>query len=453
MIKIQFLGAAGTVTGSHYVVTTSKAKFAVDSGMFQGMDVEEKNLETYPYDVSTLDFVLLTHAHIDHSGMIPKLIKHGYSGPIYATRNTIQITTELLLDSAKIQEINFEKGEPYGKFTAIKALVYDVSDANKAITHFKPVDFDIPFQPTTDISIKYVIAGHILGAASIEVTINDEGKSKKIVFSGDIGRIKSPIIKTFDTSYSSHADVILMESLYGGQIHPDREETAREFISAIQRTIKSGGSVFIPSFAVERTQELLNDIKFAKEMGFLDNRIKVYLDSPLAQRITRIYENSLDTGADSKFNFHELKYVRKYKESLSIRHKKGIIVIAGSGMADGGRIVTHLSKVISEKRNAVIFVGFQAEGTPGREITEGAKTVMLDGDIVDVKAQIYHFKGFSAHGDTNDYLTWLNRYGDHNKKIFLIHAQEERSVDMKAILMSRGYSDIQIPKIGEEYII
>jgi len=452
MIKIKFCGAAGMVTGSHYVVTTPFAKFAVDAGMFQGFEHEHLNLEPFAYDVSELDFLLLTHAHIDHSGLIPKLIKEGFSGPIYATDGTIKITNELLLDSARIQELNYERGDNFGKFTGVRAILYGTSDVENAMSYFRRVTFDEPFSPVEGVVINYKVAGHILGAASIEITVGDLEK-RKIVFSGDIGRVKSPIIDTFDFNYRTDADVVLMESLYGGEYHPDRDETAREFIKAITGTIKSGGSVFIPSFAVERTQEILNDIRTAKDLGELDNSIKVYLDSPLAQRVTAIYSNSLDNQISSKFSFDNLIHIRKIKDSRLLTSRKGVVVIAGSGMADGGRIVSHLTKALLNKKNSVIFVGFQAENTAGREIVDGAKTVMLDKNLVDVKARIYHFKGFSAHGDTNDYITWLERFGSRNKKVFLVHAEEDRSESMKNILNEIGYENVFIPKIGEEYVI
>ncbi len=451
MVKIKFCGAAKTVTGSNYVITTNHGTFAVDCGMFQGPEVEHFNLEDYQYNPQDLDFVLLTHAHIDHSGMLPKLTKHGFQGPIFATSNTIQITTELLLDSAKIQESNFKRGENYGKYTKVKALVYGTQDATETISRFRAVKFDDEFSPAEGIKIKYLVAGHILGAASIEVEIEDDGAWKKIIFSGDIGRLKSGIIPTFDTEYKSEPDVVLVESLYGGQFHPDLQESVSEMVQLISSTVNNGGSAFIPSFAVQRTQEILNDLRLAKESGALSDDLKVWLDSPLAQRVTRIYTTALQHGTDSIFDFENLIYVNKYKQSEGLAFKHGQVVIAGSGMADGGRIVEHLSKALENSKNTIIFVGFQAVGTMGRLLTEGAKEVVIGSRNIKVRAKIVLLKGFSAHGDTNDYTAWVNRFkGGNLKKTFLVHAEIDRSTALKEIFEKDGVNGCYIPEMQEE---
>ncbi|MEP7103342.1 MAG: MBL fold metallo-hydrolase [Candidatus Dojkabacteria bacterium] len=451
MIKIKFCGAAKTVTGSNYVVTTNHGTFAVDCGMFQGPDVEHLNLEELSYNPTDLDFALLTHSHIDHSGMLPKLTKNGFEGVIYATSNTIQISTELLLDSAKIQESNFKRGEFYGKYTKVKALVYDNNDAIKTIAKFKPVNFDETFEPADGIKVTYLVAGHILGAASIEVDIEDDGVWKKIIFSGDIGRMGSNIIDTFDREYRSQPDYVLVESLYGGQFHPERQESVNEMITLISNTVSTGGSVFIPSFAVQRTQEILNDLKIAKQAGALTRDLKVWLDSPLAQRVTRIYISALQHGEENLFDFEGLIYVNKYKQSQGIASKTGQVVIAGSGMADGGRIVEHLSRSLENPKNAVIFVGYQAEGTLGRELTEGAKNVVIGSRNISVKAKIHLLKGFSAHGDTNDYSAWLKRFTNEKlKKVFLIHAEIDRSTALKEYFEGERINSCYIPSMQEE---
>ncbi len=453
MVAIKFYGAAGTVTGSHFVVTTSSTKFAVDAGMFQGVECEEKNLDDYTYDVSGLDFVLLTHAHMDHSGLVPKLFKNGFKGKIYSTLDTFKLCEQLFIDSARIQENNFSKGIPYAKSSDEVGIVYNVEEAEKSLRYFNLVNFDETFSPSKGILVTYRIAGHILGAASIEIEVVDQGTRRKIVFSGDIGRLKSQIIDSFDKDYTSEADVIIMESLYGGITHPDREETSREFIKVLRQTVKSGGSVFIPSFAVQRTQELLHDLKTAILHRELDSNVSIFLDSPLAQRVTSIYENSTYVQVQDNFYFKQLRFVRKNKHSISLANKKGIVVIAGSGMADGGRIVSHLKRALIDKRNAILFVGFQAIGTLGRELVDGNKRVSIDGYEIDVKAQIHHFTGFSAHGDSNDYVNWLKRYGDNNKQIFLVHAEPDRLLDMKSLLSERGYKNVIIPNIEDEFFV
>lgn len=454
MIEIEFHGAAHTVTGSNYLVKTPKGNFIVDCGMFQGEDVEARNLEGYSYDASTVDFAMLTHSHIDHSGMFPKLFKEGFRGPIYATHHTVQISSLLLMDSAKIQENNYQRGEPYGKYTKQVALVYHTQHAEETINLFRPVHFNEEFEPVEGIKVKYIVAGHILGAASIEVTIDTEEGPKQILFSGDIGRIQQSIIETFNTEYKSTPDYVLIESLYGGIEHPQREESVKDMVEIINRTVARGGTAFIPSFAVQRTQEILHDIKLAKKAGLLSNDLPVWLDSPLAQRVTSVYTSSLQHGVESLFDFPNLRYVKKYRQSVKLHGQGGQVVIAGSGMADGGRIVDHLAAGLDKKKNSVIFVGYQAEGTLGRDIVEGKKVVDIGKSRVKVSADIHYLHGFSAHGDTSDYLAWIKRHtSDKLKKIFLIHAEEDRAKAMDDALKKEGIGNTYIPEWKEKVVL
>jgi len=452
-MKLTFYGAASTVTGSCYLVETQNTRFLVDCGMFQGPGVEQLNLEEFSFDPSSIDFVLLTHAHVDHSGLLPKLIANGFTGNIYATYNTIKIASELLLDSAKIQEENFTRGLPYGKYTNKKGIAYTTQDTENIISKFKLVYFDETFIPSSEVEVTYRRAGHILGAASIEITIQDNGKEKRIVFSGDIGRLKPHLDESFDLQHTWNPNYILMESLYGGVIHPDRDESAAQLVEIINDTINRGGNVYIPSFAVQRTQEVLNDLKVAKENGTLDPNIEVWLDSPLAQKITRIYISALQTDINSLFDFEGLRYVRNYSESIRIRRKLGIVIIAGSGMADGGRIVEHLFSGLSNRKNTVAFVGFQAEGTLGRDLTTGAKKVEIDRKKIQVRSRIEQLKGFSAHGDHNDYLEWIQRYKSSDlRKVFLIHAEVEKSKALRYDLNQDGIDSV-IPCINDTFEI
>lgn len=454
MIKIKFCGAAKTVTGSNYIITTDHGTFAVDCGMFQGPEVEHLNLEDFEYDPSSVDFALLTHSHIDHSGRLPKLFRDGFNGPIYATNETIQVSTELLLDSAKIQENNFKRGEFYGKYTQIKAMMYNTRDAIQTIGKFKPAKFNDEFSPVEGIKVKYLKAGHILGAASIEVDIEENGTWKKIIFSGDIGRVHQTLIDSFDLEYKSEPDYVLIESLYGGQFHPNREESVVQLVNIIKDTYNNRGSSFIPCFAVERTQELLNDIRIAKESGALESAIPFWLDSPLAQRVTQIYTAALQHTGHSLFDFDNLKYVKKHKQSMGLTNKMGQVIMAGSGMADGGRIVDHLGRALENPKNSIIFVGFQAEGTLGRELTEGAKSVIIGSRNVRVKAKIHHLSGFSAHGDTGDYTAWIKRFTSSKlSKVFMIHAEIDRSLALQAHFNKDGINQTYIPSMNEEVVL
>ncbi len=445
-ISIQFMGAAKTVTGSCYLVTVDDLKFIVDCGMYQGPDVEQRNLLPFEFDASEVDFVLLTHTHIDHSGMLPKLTKHGFRGPIYATLHTVQLATILMLDSAKIQESNYREAIPW-KHAGVVQLVYNTEDAQRTIGQLKTISMGESFNPAEGVNVKYVHAAHVLGAASIEI----ETQGKKIVFSGDIGRVNHDLIGGFDLDYRAEPDYVVMEALYGGQHHPKRPESVAEMMRFINEILADGGSVFIPCFAVQRTQELLNDFKIAKQSGVIAADVPVWLDSPMAQRVTEVYTAALDHGEESLFYFPELRYVKTFKQSQKITKKPGQIIIAGSGMADGGRIMFHLAANLSNKKNGVCFVGYQAEATLGRELTTGAKTITIEEKVVGVRAQIKQFFGFSAHGDTDDYLAWIKRYkSDKLKQIYLVHAEPERAEALKVEFEKDGIDHPYIPDWKEK---
>lgn len=425
--SIQFLGATRTVTGSNFLVEADDIKFLVDMGMYQGPTVEERNFEPLDFNPEEIDFVLLTHAHLDHTGLLPKLFRHGFQGDVYSTLHTAQIAEIIMRDSAKIQENNYAEGVPW-KFSKRVEMVYDAKDADNAVHAFKVIDYDEEFEPVPGLKVTAKVAGHILGAASFEI----EYQGKVVVFSGDIGRLNQDLIDGFDTDYSREVDYVLMESLYGGETHPNRAESVNELVRIISETIERGGSAYIPCFAVQRTQEILNDIKLAKQAGALPEELPVWLDSPMAQKVTDIYAAAMDHTEESKFNFPGLGFVRHHRKSQKLSKKPGQVVIAGSGMAEGGRILQHIVNNIGNEKNSFIFVGYQAEKTIGRAITEGATEITVEETQVSVKADVHHLRGFSAHGDTNDYIHWLKRYnGPKLKKTFLIHAEIDRADKMR----------------------
>lgn len=433
--NVTFWGAAGTVTGSCYLVQADGVKFIVDCGMFQGPDVEECNFAKWDFNPADVDFVLLTHGHLDHVGLLPKLIKHGFRGDVYATLHTIQIASLIMQDSAKIQEDNYTKGIPW-QFSNRLEVVYNSHDVDITLSLLRPVDFDEPLNLPGGVVANFRRAGHILGAASIELDID----GKVIVFSGDIGRAKHPLIVPFDQNYSREVDYVIMESLYGGQTHPQRTESVQEMMDIVKDTFQRGGSVFIPSFAVQRTQELLNDFKHAKEGGVLPGDLQIWLDSPMAQRVTKIYSDALDHSKESSFDFEGLNYVNNSRQSSKISKKGRQVIIAGSGMANGGRIVGHLQGNLKRADNAVVFVGYQAEATLGRDLVDGKKRVDIDGALIDVKAQIHQLGGFSGHGDDQDLHLWLKRYHSPKlAKVILVHAEPERANIFATELTDEGY--------------
>lgn len=444
--SVQFHGAAETVTGSCHLVTYNNVKFLIDCGMFQGPDVEIRNLEPFGFNPAEIDFVLLTHTHIDHSGLLPKLVRGGFRGEIFATYHSCQLAPILLLDSAKIQENNYKEGVAW-KHAGKVALVYDSHDADVAISLLKPVELDTEFEARPGVKVKYMHAGHVLGAASIEIEMD----GKVIVFSGDIGRVNHELIGGFDQDYSREVDYVVMEALYGGQTHPSRPEAVRELTDAINETLQRGGSVFIPCFAVQRTQELLHDLKFAKQSGALPMDVPVWLDSPMAQKVTEVYRAALDHSEDSLFEFPELRFVKAYRQSQKISKRSGQIIMAGSGMADGGRILDHLVGNLNDERDLVAFVGYQAEATIGRALVEGTKELVIQEKAVRVRAEIRQFQGFSAHGDTTDLTTWVQRYNSSRlKKIMLVHAEKDRAEALQAEFTKLNIDHPQIAKWQEK---
>lgn len=460
-MKIKFLGAAKTVTGSCYLIESQKASFLVDCGLFQGEDVYDRNFENFEFDPKKLDFVILTHAHMDHSGLLPKLVKQGFKGSIYLTIPTAQLSEILLLDAAKIQEGSYRKADkPKGASFNTEPL-YKTADALRTIEMFESLNFEEEVVPAEGVTFSLVRAGHILGAACVLLDID----GTKIVFSGDLGREKEAIIFSFDKLQGNFlADYVVMESLYGGELHQSREDAAGDLVRMINETIQRSGNVVIPSFAVHKTQEVLAVLKKAFENEAIPNNVQVVLDSPLAIKATGIYENStgyFDTvnteetkgSLRNTFKFPNLRISHSQKQSMKYGGKRNSIFIAGSGMAEGGRVIRHLIHNLPGKNNTVIFVGYQAENTKGREILEGAKEVILDRKMVKISAKIERIEGFSSHADHKDLLSWLSNFKtDSLDKVFLTHADPERSIALESDLKQKGYNT-NIPEWKEEALL
>jgi len=470
-MQITFLGAAKTVTGSCYLVQTDKHKFLVDAGLFQGLDVVARNTQPLSYNPKELDFILLTHAHMDHSGMLPRVVKEGFKGRIYMTPPTSALSEILLMDAAKIQEGNLRRNlHPYSESMpyTIEVALYTTVDAIDTINLFQSVSFNQP----TDINglkVTFIPAGHILGAASIYI----EYQGESVLFSGDIGRNQESqsVVPSFDKEGLSRAnpDYVIMESLYGGITHPDRDQTLSEFLNLI-----------IPSFAVQRTQELLELLKFS----FLDNKIpkdvQVFLDTPLGLAATKIYTsnshyfndklqfmgntwNFREIAGDnqqthtfsqqSRFDFENLRIVRFHKQSLALGRQRKAVILAGSGMAEGGRILNHLAMNIADHNNTVMFVGYQADGTLGRKIVDGNKVIKINNKKFDVRARIEYLQGFSAHADQPTLIEWLGAAKkDKLKNVFLVHADPDRSEAFKSAISNNGY-EVTIPDWKQNFQI
>ena len=435
-MKITFIGATHEVTGSCYYLEAAGKKFLVDCGMEQGPDYYEN--QEIPVKGSDLDFVLLTHAHMDHSGNLPAIYAKGFQGPVYATQATCHLCDIMLRDSAHIQMFEAEwrnrKGRRQGKPEFVPA--YTMEDAMGVLKNFVPCPYEKTVTPAEGIRVRFVDAGHLLGSASIEVIINEDGKEKKIVFSGDIGNLNQPLIK--DPVYLHDADYVVMESTYGDRSHGDRPDYVGLLSEVIQRTFDRGGSVVIPSFAVGRTQEMLYFIRQIKEEGRVHghDNFKVYVDSPLANEATTIFNEHIYDCFDEE----ALALVNKginplmfpgLKTSITSDDSKAInfdedckVIISASGMCDAGRIKHHLKHNLWRPECTVLFVGYQAIGTPGRALVEGAKEIKLFGEEIQVNAEIKVLPGVSGHADNEGLMEWAKAFEEKPKQVFVCHGED-----------------------------
>jgi metallo-beta-lactamase family protein len=436
-MKLKFLGAARTVTGSFFLVEAEKVSFAVDCGMFQGSEsVEERNFLKFPVNPETIDFLFLTHAHIDHSGLIPKLYKAGFRGKIYCSTATKDFCAIMLPDSAHIQEFEARKENVVLNKDRKPLIepVYSVEDAAECLGQFEVLNLDQIYSLENGVNVRFREAGHILGSCIAEIWVEENNKKTKFVFSGDLGQLNQPFVK--DPAIIEEADYLVMESTYGDRLHPELADRAEMLKKIIDETMKQGGNLIIPSFAVERTQDVLYDLNLLHSQKRLDPGIKVYLDSPLAINATEIFKRNLDfydqevtqlieKGKDP-LKLPNLEYSRTKAESMKLNKiKSKAIIISASGMCDAGRILHHLKHNLSRPESTILFVGFQAEETRGRQILSGEEYVELFGNKVAVRASIEEIPTYSAHADQRALINWVQNYKSKPKKIFLVHGEEK----------------------------
>lgn len=472
-MKISFLGGARTVTGSCFLVETNKKKFLVDCGLFQGKAKEILlNSDEFPFNIKEIDFVLLTHAHIDHSGKIPKLYNSGYSNPIFCTKQTFELCQIMLPDSGHIQEMEVEwlnrKRKREGKH--IVTPLYTVEDAQECLKYFNPVSYDEKIIIDEDISIRFIEAGHMLGSSMIEVYVNENGKQEKMLFTGDMGQDKQNIIR--DREKVAHADYLIMESTYGGRVHDETIDKGKKFLDVVIDTLEKGGNVIIPSFAVGRTQEILYEIFKSKMLNKYDEeydkkiekllKIPVYVDSPLAVSATEIFKRNIelyDEEAKKYINegnmpleFPGLKLTQSTDESKSLNEsQEQCIIISASGMCEAGRIKHHLKHNLWKDNSSVIFVGYQAEGTLGRRIVDGAKTVKIFGEDIKVNARVEYIEGFSCHADQNDLLRFVGEFKEIPKNIFIVHGEYPEQIILAEKIKELYGISAYIPEFGDVY--
>jgi metallo-beta-lactamase family protein len=435
MAKLTFLGAAGSVTGSKYLVDAAGKKLLVDCGLFQGTaELKDRNWKPLPVDPATIDYAVLTHAHLDHTGWLPVLVRDGYRGPIFANPATIELTEILLKDSAHLQEEETEhaKKKSYSRHAEPRSL-YTPDDVEPVLKQLKTMPRSGNFDISAEFHVESFDAGHILGSSSLELTIREGGKRIVVVFSGDIGRYGQPILKE-PTTPASNADVLICESTYGDREHQDGnpEELLAQIVN---RVVKRGGSIVIPAFAIGRTQTFMYYLRRLEDQQRIP-RIPVYVDSPMALSATDLYikhkedhdlEFAREEGSDGKgdpLNVHEFHLTRSAEESKGINNvKTPCIIISASGMVSGGRVLHHMVQRLPDAKNAVILAGFQAEGTRGRALQEGAKTLNIFGQAVPVSAEIVELGQFSAHAGKSELLRWLSGLPSPPKQTFLTHGE------------------------------
>ena len=436
-MKLSFYGADQCVTGSCHCLEVNGRRILVDCGLQQGRD--EVSNDAFPFAANDIDFVLVTHAHIDHTGRIPMLVKQGFQGRIVATRLTADLMDIMLQDSAHIQESDAEwknrKAERSGA-PRVEPL-YTIEDAQRVSQYMTTCEYNQPLDLCEGVRVEFVDAGHLLGSASILVTATEGGITKQIVFSGDIGNVDQPIIR--DPTYLTGADYVVMESTYGDRNHTEVWSYTDDLAKIIDETIAKGGNVVIPSFAVGRTQELLYFIREIKDKGMVksDPDFPVYIDSPLAKKATTIFTGDLRGYLDEAalelvqdgthmFNFTNLRMTETSEESKALNmDKSSKVIISASGMCDAGRIRHHLKHNLWRQECSVVFVGYQAEGSLGRRLLEGAKSVKLFGEEIAVNARIVNFQGLSSHADRDHLLAWIQHFSPAPQQVFVVHGDSE----------------------------
>ncbi|MEI6222025.1 MAG: MBL fold metallo-hydrolase [bacterium] len=450
-MKITFLGATGTVTGSSYLLEVGNSRVLIDCGMFQGQsDVEERNHLDFLFDPHTIDAVLLTHAHIDHSGLLPKLVSNGFDKKIYTTAATADLCGILLPDSAHIQEEDLEwmnrKRMRAGKELIV--ALYSKEDVEKTLKLFRPVAYHKPTPITQDITATFYDAGHILGSSFIFLEINDQGQKKTIVFSGDIGNRGQRIVR--DPEAIPQADYVFLESTYGNRLHKSRPETVKEFQHIISQSLKSSGNIVIPAFAVERTQEILYELHIMAENG-TPFKLPIFVDSPLASSATTIFSkhpecfdeemNLAVKAGKNPLELSHLKFTQTADESRQINNFKQAMIISASGMCDAGRIRHHLKHNLWRPNAHIVFVGFQADGSLGERIITGAKVVKIFNEEIAVKAHIHTLGGFSAHADQSELMRWIGKIPQPPKQVILVHGED----DSRKALSDKIAAELKFP--------
>lgn len=468
-MKITFFGAAGEVTGSCYLIECDSARFLVDCGMFQGgREASSKNQRALSFDVRRLDFVLLTHAHIDHSGLLPRLTVLGYKGPVYSTQATVELLQVLLLDSAHIQEKESEwllrhRRRKSVAGTGAPAPLYTVTQAQACLKQLKPVAYDETISALPGVRFRFRDAGHILGSAIIELWVEDEGRERKLVFSGDLGQPGRPVLH--NPVKIDEADILFVESTYGNRMHRSLADTEREIVEAFHYTLhKKRGNVIIPAFAVGRTQEILFVLADLVRHGRMAP-LTVYVDSPMANEATRITLRNLSllSGETRELISWQERNPEKMRVQLvadveasmrlnDVRH--GAVIVSASGMCEAGRIKYHLQNNLSRPECSVLITGFQAAGTLGRRLVDGARVVRIFGQTIPVRADVITVGGLSAHADQGALLSWLGAFRRPPERTMIVHGEAATAISFAGTVRDTlGWANVEVPAYKQTVIL
>ena len=471
-MKITFLGATRTVTGSNYLIEAAGKKFLVDCGMWQGKaELEEENYQEFEFDPKEIDFMLLTHAHIDHSGRIPKLYKEGYRNKIYAHKATCDLCALMLPDSGHIQEQESEwkNRKRIRKGEEPREPLYTAEEALRCLEIFEPVKYDEIIDITPEIHARFNDAGHMLGSSIIELWVEENGKRIKTVFTGDLGNNDIPLLN--EPTMIEDTDFLIMESTYGSRLHMRNDNKAEDFLNIVAETLDDGGTVVIPSFAVGRTQEILYEIDKLKDIRKDEEfrkkyktlmRTPVYVDSPLAISATEVFKENMDlfdeetqkeiSKGENPLEFPGLKFTRTADESKALNEDSTpSIIISASGMCEVGRIKHHLKHNLWNPKSTILFVGYQAPGTLGYNIVNGAKTVKIFGEEIAVNARIEYIEGYSGHADQEGLMNFIYSFIQKPKHIFLVHGEEESQEVLKSKIDEETNLPVTIANFGETY--
>jgi metallo-beta-lactamase family protein len=461
LAKLTFLGAARNVTGSSYLLENQDARVLVDCGLYQERKYQKRNWQPLQFDPKSIDAVFLTHAHLDHCGLLPKLVREGYGGKIYCTQATAEIAEIILLDAAQLQEEDAAYKAKRHKREGRRGPypekpLYTVEDAQAVQGHFSAVEYLNCVRISSNVEGCYYEAGHVLGAAVININIRRDDKNHRVIFSGDIGEPDRPIIN--DPTLFHEAEYIVMEATYGDRTHGEHESTdiEKQLRECINRTVSAGGNIVIPSFALERSQELLYHLNELFLRGEIPS-LPVFLDSPMAIRITEVFRHHAELydremmerlrQGNSFFSFENLKMVQSVEESKAINNMtESCIIIAGSGMVTGGRIKHHIVNNIGRPESMILFVGYQAEGTPGRILLDGAREFRLLGQMHQVRAQIEKIDGFSAHTDRDGLLAWLADIRVPPRCVFITHGEEKAATSFARLLNEKTGWTVKVPE-------